>query len=771
MTDTNKTREQLIEELKALRAQVALPQQAEAERNQAEEHLVTARDELERQNARLEALYRVGQMVNSTLETDVILSHLTDEAMRVTHATHGQVLIAQKERGFFERRVLRGFSPQERERARTAPLPLTQGINGRVYTTCQTVHVDNVLADANYFPLIPGTRSEVAVPIIYEGRVLGNLDLQSPEVGGFRHADLDYLNALAAQVAIAIQNARLHQEARQRASHLEALHRVTLDITAQLDLDALLRTIIEAALELLDAHLGGIYLYQPERDVLEWAVSVGQMEPLGTELARGEGLSGKVWETDSSVIADDYVSWEGRAAKFERYPWKAVVGVPIRWAGEFLGVVNALADDPQRRFTDADANLLSQFATQAAVAIHNARLHKTTLERAARLAVIADIGQRTTAILEPAELLSQSVHLIQVALDYSSVHVLLIRDDELVLEATTVPSLLPRREQLRLRVGQRGITGWVAEHGQPLRVPDVSLEPRYHSVEEMKDTRSEIAVPLKVKGEVIGVLDVQSADLDTFTQTDVSTLQAIADQLAIAIDNTRLFADLETRNHELLVFADVIAHDLRGPLHLIMGHASLLSEDVDDKIPEQRISLDAIESYAHKMTDMIEQLLLLAKLRDVTEVVEHVEIEPIVEAALVRCQSHIAERGVAIAVAPDLPPALCHKLWIEEVFVNLISNAVKYIGDDNSSPHIAIRGESQAERVRYEVQDNGLGIGPEDQVRLFERFSRFHQTEAGGFGLGLFIVRQIVTKLQGEVGVASDPGEGSTFWFTLPIPN
>jgi PAS domain S-box-containing protein len=171
--------------------------------------LQKAKDELESKNTRLEALYRVGQIINSTLEPDAILDRLTDEAMRVTCASHGQVLVVREESGYFERRSQRGFSSIEIERAKSELLPLERGINGRAYLTHQSVCVDDVRAESDYFPLIPTTRTELAVPIIRGGEVLGNLDLQSPQVGAFQDVDLDYLKALADQVAIALENARV----------------------------------------------------------------------------------------------------------------------------------------------------------------------------------------------------------------------------------------------------------------------------------------------------------------------------------------------------------------------------------------------------------------------------------------------------------------------------------------------------------------------------------------------------------------------------------
>jgi PAS domain S-box-containing protein len=185
------------------------------ERKMAERMAAEAMRILEQQNKRLESLYRVGQIVNSTLDVEIILDHLTDEAMRITQASHGQVLVVDKMRGCFERRSLRGFSEEQSDRALTIPLPLDQGINGRAYLTHETVLVDDVQREPNYFPLISTTRTELAVPIIHNGEVLGNLDVQSSVIGAFHDLDIDYLRALAEQVSIALSNARLYQRSQQ----------------------------------------------------------------------------------------------------------------------------------------------------------------------------------------------------------------------------------------------------------------------------------------------------------------------------------------------------------------------------------------------------------------------------------------------------------------------------------------------------------------------------------------------------------------------------
>jgi PAS domain S-box-containing protein len=185
------------------------------------------------------------------------------------------------------------------------------------------------------------------------------------------------------------------EEIRRRSAQLEALREVGLELTAQLDLATLLRSISARAVELVGGSGGGVYLYRPDQDGLEWTMSVGfNTALLGTILRRGEGVSGKVWETGQPLIVDDYQHWEGRAATYDGYPFTAVMAVPIRWGQDFLGVLNVNAGPPHI-FSPADADLLSLFATQAAIAIRNARLYEQTRQDAeTRAALLREVNHR-----------------------------------------------------------------------------------------------------------------------------------------------------------------------------------------------------------------------------------------------------------------------------------------------------------------------------------------------------------------------------------------
>lgn len=233
----------------------------------------------------------------------------------------------------------------------------------------------------------------------------------------------------------------------------------------------------------------------------------------------------------------------------------------------------------------------------------------------------------------------------------------------------------------------------------------------------------------------------------------------------------RLNADLSAANADLEAFGHTIAHDLKTPLHIIGSYAELLMDERASFSEESQGMISAIARSVERMTGMINSLLLFAKLRNVDEALQPVLMRPVIEAAVERTSLALRDRNVALHISDDLPAVIGYGPWLEEVFANLISNAVKYIGQKTVNPRISIRGIHDGEMVRYEVEDNGLGITQKDQARLFQMFQRFHEGHSEGTGLGLSIVARIIAKLGGQIGVTSETNAGSIFWFTLPNPS
>jgi two-component system, sensor histidine kinase and response regulator len=228
---------------------------------------------------------------------------------------------------------------------------------------------------------------------------------------------------------------------------------------------------------------------------------------------------------------------------------------------------------------------------------------------------------------------------------------------------------------------------------------------------------------------------------------------------------------LQRLTQELDAYAHTVAHDLKQPLGALVGFASLLQEDLASLDPEEVALLVAkIVDAGYRMTRIVDGLLLLASTRQEDVAVEIIDTTGIVAQALETLAPAIAESGAEIVVPERWPTVLGFAPWIESVWTNYISNALKYGG---TPPRIELGytpAEHTASKVRFWVRDNGPGLSREEQAQLFNTFTQLDRPHKLGHGLGLTIVHRIVTRLGGEVGVDSEPRQGSTFWFTLPTP-
>ena len=272
-----------------------------------------------------------------------------------------------------------------------------------------------------------------------------------------------------------------------------------------------------------------------------------------------------------------------------------------------------------------------------------------------------------------------------------------------------------------------------------------------------------------------GYLDLLPAVIERVLQQ-----QRLIEEKQRAEESLRQYtAELEARNEELDAFAHTVAHDLKGPLGHIVGFAEVLATDYAT-LPEEALRkyLQTIARSGKKMSNIIDELLLLASVRKVDEI--EIELGPLDMASIVATAQErlgylIEKHHAKISLPETWPRAVGYGPWVEEVWVNYLSNAIKYgaqpphieLGASPPSIPPASGGEVKGRHVRFWVRDDGAGLTPEEQNRLFTPFTRLDHTRAKGHGLGLSIVRRIVKKLGGHVGVESKIGAGSTFWFTL----
>jgi signal transduction histidine kinase len=230
---------------------------------------------------------------------------------------------------------------------------------------------------------------------------------------------------------------------------------------------------------------------------------------------------------------------------------------------------------------------------------------------------------------------------------------------------------------------------------------------------------------------------------------------------------------LQERNEELDAFSHTVAHDLKNPLGSIMGFAEFLFDDYSELSKKEILKyISIILNSSNKMHQIINSLLLLASVRTEEIQVEELDMQHIVKESLSRLAQMIEKSGAEIKLTDVWPIAVGYTPWIEEVWTNYLNNAIKYGG---TPPHIEIGTDiGKSKKIpegmaRFWIQDNGPGISAENQKLLFKKFERLDQAKTEGHGLGLSIVRRIIEKLGGEVGVESEQGKGSLFYFTLPF--
>ncbi|HBY94642.1 MAG TPA: hypothetical protein DEP84_11900, partial [Chloroflexi bacterium] len=376
---------------------------------------------------------------------------------------------------------------------------------------------------------------------------------------------------------------RAEQELQRRADEFAALYEISRDLSMQHDLPALLEIIVERAMALLKVATGAIYLYDTARGDLVLVVTHGLPLSPGIRLRPDEGAAGYVAQTRQPLIVDDYRTWEGRSPKYEGVPFTAVLQVPMLYSGELIGVLSLTEIETTppssvtaaRKYSEADARLLSLFAAQAASAVQAARRLEENRRRLHEL----DFLHQTVVAATASPTLDQALERIVTAVGamFRSQGLAVFMIDEatrtLVLRAG-LGVTEAQVEPLRLALGC-GITGWVAQTGQPLLVPDVRLDPRY--VEGDPTTRGEVCAPLKIEDRVIGVINVESPTANAFTADDLRLLSTLAGQLTTILERVRLLEEAQQRAAELGALV-TIGRRLTGMLDLAAVLASLLEE-------------------------------------------------------------------------------------------------------------------------------------------------------------------------------------------------
>jgi signal transduction histidine kinase len=564
------------------------------------------------------------------------------------------------------------------------------------------------------------------------------------------------------------------QEAR-----LAALYEVSSRLGKTLDLKEVLNQVMDSIIQLTNAERGFLMLYDEDS---------GKLRSMAARNFEHETIKGQE-KISRTVVERTISSGQGvltnNAQEDERFSGKdSVVGyqlrsimcAPLQARGHLLGAVyvdNRLFDGV---FTDEDLNLLVTFANQAAIAIDNARLFTQTDEALSRrvdeLSLFQRIDQQLNKSLDLDRVLSLALSwaIALTNADGGSIGLLEIAENE--------------EQILRLQVNRSGEeeeSNKLVRANHPV-LKQILVENRSvvtHNVTEEKSidgtpANVQLAVPIQQDGLISGLITLESKHVNDMNREDTAFVERLADRAAVAINNARLYQQIQLANSAKSEFVSLVTHELRLPMTSIKGYADLINSGLAGPINDQQKQfLDVIRRNLDRMSALISDLSDINRIEsgrmhfDLQDFELYATIKDVAD----NFREQVAERNqkVVLEVPDDIPPVFADPNRVGQVVTNLVSNAHKYSPDGSV---ISIRAQYSEQFVKVSIVDSGYGISESDQIKLFSQFFRSDNADIraqNGWGLGLSIVRRMVEAQGGEVSFVSQLGEGSTFSFTLPL--
>jgi len=695
------------------------------------------------------------------------------------------------------------------------PRPPSRDITAsRAILTRDVVVIPDVLVDSDFASkaaaVAGGFRSTLAVPLLRDGRPIGAITLGRPEPGSFPHEQISLLRTFADQAVIAIENVRLVTELGKRNHELtEALEQQTATSEilrvisrSQTDAQPVFETIAAAALALCRASLANVFRFDGQLVHLVAVQNVNSdadyfaaiqsvfPRPPGRDTGAGRAILARDIVAIPDVVDDpEYaISSQTMLAGV-----RSVLAVPLMRKDEAIGAIVVCLPKPGQ-FPDSQVALLKTFADQAVIAIENVRLFKelqartTQLMRSvAELKALGEVGQAVSSTLDLETVLNTIVsRATQLAgMDGGSIWEYDETREEFCLHATDrLPDELV--EALRatpIRKGE-GALGRLAESGEPVQVRDITDERNYQSrVREILircGYRSVLAVPLLCEDHLLGALVVNRNSVADFAPEVIGLLRAFATQSALAIQNARLFREIEEKSRELEAasrhkseFLANMSHELRTPLNAIIGFSEVLAERMFGEINDKQAEYltDILESGRHLLS-LINDILDLSKIE-----AGRMELEPndfdlrsTIDNALTLVRERAQRRAITLRRMFDdrLGMIRADERKVKQVLLNLLSNALKFTPEGGQ---IDVQAAVRNGAAQISVTDTGVGIAPEDQLAVFEEFRQVGTAskKVEGTGLGLAISRKFIELHGGRIWVESQLGSGATFTFTLPL--
>ena len=638
-----------------------------------------------------------------------------------------------------------------------------------------------------------GLVSYLGLPLICGDAVLGDMSFFTKEKHFFTAEEVNVYQSLASHAAMAVHNSQLYDGVKRKTRQLSALNALTAATTQSLDLNAVLNEAVKSIVELFGFDGAAIYLFNEVMAEAHLKSSfMSNPGPWGhVKVVRSDaGIIGTVARSAEPVIFED-ISADSRYEQLSQTGGAKNAGAkffaafPIHSKLKSWGALSCIAMKP-KRLTAEEIDLLIAMCKQVGIAIENSSLFSNTADKAKELSALYAVAAISAQFVDMNALLYQSMRKLREIFAFTAARVYVV--DKVIggirlaatdglAEGSNVPS--------SYRSGE-GLIGLVIRQGEPLAFEDMQQDPEYQRLAARKimlaaGFRASLFIPLKVRGETLGVMNLLNQEARAFSATDIQLINAIAYHLGIAIGNANLFAQLRGKSDELEKankakdeFLAVMSHELRTPVNVIMGYLDLITQGACGALtPQLEANLLKISTHTKSLLSMIESILIATTIEAGT--VQPTRAEFDVAELFDRLRSTYATPlGKAVEIRWNLPKDSIRvntdgeKLQL--ILQNLIDNAIKFTTEGRIT--ISADRQHRQNTVAFTVSDTGEGIDPHKISIIFEMFRQMDSSVTrphGGIGLGLYIVKQLTELLGGRVSVRSQLRKGSAFTVSLPL--
>jgi len=773
-------------------------------------------NEAEREKERSDALYQISNRLAGAHDTDEVLDLIVNEAARLLGATgayirllEGGVLVAkiatESTVGFLAE--LSKLSPTLTVEVGTSPM-------GHVMATKEPLITEDLQEDERNPITVRrliqkyGYHGVVRVPLLANDRSIGVLSVMDHRLRRFTDDEVSLLAAFADQASLALEKARLLQEAETREREATQLYEITTQLASSPDMDSVLELITASAVELLGSEASGIFEYDPARDGL--VVARTYNFPSELEQAQlfkpGEGIVGlayqdrrPVWTRDRSADPSLVLADRETEAALGQAGIAGVAAVPIIIRDQPYGAMNVIFYEPHD-FTDGEIQLLQTLADSAAVAIGNARFIEQTQQARedaeARERQTAQLYEVTAQLASNHDLDSVLNLIIQQATELMggrSGFIFKFDEDRGGLVVATMYGREPEWGSLFIRPGE-SVSGRAFQERRVTWSDDRLNDPAA-LISDAESNRlveamaldwgvvGNVAAPIIIRNEVYGILQLAFDHHRGFTDEDISLIQTLADSAAVAINNAQFIdqtqqarEDAEAANRTKSKFLANMSHELRTPLNAIIGYSEMLQEEAadlenDDFGPD----LERINGAGKHLLGLINDVLDISKIEAgaMDIYLETFPVAEMIQDVQATIQPLVAKNANSLKIdCPDSVGSIHSDVTkVKQGLFNLLSNASKFTEQGTISLKISRVTEEGADWVNFAVTDTGIGLTDEQMGGLFQAFAQAEASTSrrfGGTGLGLAITRHFCQMMGGEVFVESELGKGSTFTMRLP---